>query len=120
MPQTNKIGRRRISQLLASLLGFAMTMGCSQLNPYVRATPNMLEAPNATLCWAPKEAPLPISKDSCDNGLADASLKACADQLERSSHWYTPTESVDDNILQCMDGRGWKRAILQGYLVTRG
>jgi len=118
MLQINRDSRLWIGRLLASLPIAALPMGCTQLNPYVVAMPHMLEAPYATLCWAAKDAPLPVSKAVCNDGLADASLKACVDQLERSSHWYTPTEGVEDNILRCMDGKGWKRAILKGYLVT--
>ncbi|ULU24958.1 hypothetical protein [Dyella terrae] len=120
MVQTNRERRLQIGRLLASLPIAVMAAGCSQLNPYVRVKPHMLEAPNATLCWAPKNAPLPVAQAVCGNGAADASLKICVDQLERSSHWYTPMEGVEDNILQCMDGKGWKRAILKGYLVTVG
>nr|WP_199047140.1 hypothetical protein [Dyella sp. ASV24] len=120
MLQANRDGRLWISRLLASLPIATLTIGCTQLNPYVRAKPHMLEAPYATLCWAPKVAPLPVSQDRCENGPADASLENCVDQLGQSSHWYTPTENVEDNILRCMDGKGWKRAILKGYLVTPG
>jgi hypothetical protein len=120
MFQTNRNGLLWIGRLLASLPFAATVMGCTQLNPYVRARPHMLEAPNATLCWAPKNAPLPISQAICENGSAESSLKICVDQFEQGSHWYTPTEGVEENILRCMDGKGWKRAILKGYVASLG
>jgi hypothetical protein len=118
MLQAKRNGRLRIGRPLSLLPIVAVIVSCSQLNPYLRAMPHMLEAPYATLCWAPKEAPLPVSQDACDNGLGDVLLKICADELKRSSHWYAPTGSIEDNLLRCMDGKGWKRAILRGYLIT--
>jgi len=118
MLQDSRSSRRGISWPLLLLPAVAMIAGCGQLDPYVRASPHMLEAPYATLCWAPREAPLPISQEACDNGAGDAALKICVDELGQSLHWYAPTGNIGDNILRCMDGKGWKRAILRGYLVT--
>ena len=40
--------------------------------------------------------------------------------LERLSHWYTPTEDVEANIMLCMEAEGWRRAVYEGYIVILG
>jgi hypothetical protein len=111
---------QRFARLGSVLVITALTVSCSYFNPYVQRGPHMLESPHAKLCWVPKGSLSPAHQGQCQSDPAYSSLRTCLDQLEQSSHWYTPIENVDTSIMRCMNGEGWDRAIVDGYIVTPG
>jgi hypothetical protein len=116
--------RRYQGRWLSSVAGGAIltlaVAGCASLNPYPQAGAHMLEKPHGKFCWVPKGSPIFGHRENCANDQASPSLKKCLDKLERNSHWYSPSDEAEGNILQCMNDEGWGRSLIEGFIVTPG
>jgi hypothetical protein len=97
-----------------------MVVGCASNGLCKKTAANILDIPHGKFCWVPKGSPVFGHKENCANARAKPSLQICLDTLERTSHWYSPSDEFEGRFLQCMKNEGWDRSLIEGYIVTLG
>jgi hypothetical protein len=104
-----------IGSILILMMG-----GCASNSLSKKTAANILDVPHGKFCWVPKGSPVFDHKENCANTRAQPSIQICLNTLERTSHWYSPSDKFEGRFLQCMNNEGWDRSLIEGYIVTLG
>ena len=82
------------------------------MNPYVIASKEILDFPNATFCWIP--VGVAIRMGNCRNADAQQSLRACVEELRPTTTFFTGEELAGNRLRMCMESKGWQHALVDG------